>query len=819
MTTVDSLLVELLASPPAAVASVGEIELLDALEYAIHLGEGAKVAPLLADIAAHPPFPYVAQVLLGHALVEQGQLREARAPLREALGQHPLDPIAWAALGATFPAGHPAAEAAFRRAALHATGLWEIPLESRHLEAVAAPAAALQHLREGRKADALDALARQLRRQPGRRDLLIYYAEALRRNGRLADAHIVLGRLISSQSCSLPIVWLMRALDPERLPPQLVQKQRAVDPGDRMAQRFFAPEPLPWASQPAASRPLAPRWQALAEPYLQRPTVKRTAPQPKRASGDPQVNGLIELANDRAARLSAAPSIAAASSRRPIVASPTDTQQALLITASDSLRRAIGPDGARRVMARLAVLCQVLTANDRPAALLDLSQPENLVGSSRIGRLPFAPEPSGLVGGLRRIAELHDSFQSPLSNVLLIGGDGVIPFVRLPNTVPDGDLDIPSDLPYGCDSASQVLPRRVVARLPDAGSAELLLQLIEAMLARHSRRASAPARRWPWQRGAAQPASVGSYSAAAWRAASAAVLAHAGFEPGELPICPPSEGEQALRAITPAALLYCNLHGAIGSANWYGQPEDGVIAAVQRPIACTPGALAKTQLTGSILVSEACYGMELGTRSADQSIPLTLLRQGGAACIGSTINAYGSSAPPLVAADLLTAALLRGLSQGQAVGEALQSARATLAQEMEQRQGYLDEIDLKTMNGFVLYGDPWATASNTAAKATAPLAGEARPERRPAARMVESATVAPALMRQVRQRMSHLVSPQASLVIRASAEGVAGGKDSSADLLTFSAHDVSLTPDGYYSAQAAHVTVRDGEIVKTVISR
>ena len=122
--------------------------------------------------------------------------------------------------------------------------------------------------------------------------------------------------------------------------------------------------------------------------------------------------------------------------------------------------------------------------------------------------LPFTPEPGGLVPNLRRFAALQDSIQVPLSTVLLIGGDNVIPFVRLPNTVPDGDLEIPSDLPYGCDHPAQVAPQRVVARLPDGGSAAALIAQLEAMLERHSHRSSAAPRRWPWARVIA-PASVG----------------------------------------------------------------------------------------------------------------------------------------------------------------------------------------------------------------------------------------------------------------------------------------------------------------------
>lgn len=814
MITAESLLVDLLASPPPAAVSIAEIDLLDALEYAIQLGEGAAVAPLLAELSTHPPHPHTIQVLQGQALIEHGRHAEARTPLRSALTQHPLDPVAWAALGATFAPAHPAAAAAFRRAALHATGLWDIPLEPQYVAAVAGPAAALHALRNGQLPDAIDGFARQLRRRPNRRDLLIYYVETLRRAGRLHDARQQLGQLIGRQPMSLPLIWLLRALDPEHVPPQLIQQQYVSDPGDRLAQRFFAPEPPPWPAAPMPTRMLAPRWHRLLQPYMQRPSAKRVQPQAKRAAADPQVADLLELASTRIARMSGP---AATAARAPVLPG-NRTQQSLIITASDGLRRAIGVDGARQVLARLATLCHVLTANDRPSALLDLSRPEALVSGGGIAGLPFAAEPGGLLGSLRRLSALQDTAQSPLATVLLVGGDSIIPFVRLPNTVPDGDVEIPSDLPYACDNPAQVVPQRVVARLPDGGSAAALIALLEAMLARHSQKARSTPRRWPWGRADAA-ARVGGYSAAAWHAASAAVLAHAGLELPELPTCPPISGEQAIRTITPAALLYFNLHGAIGSANWYGQPEEPIPAnAVQRPIAFTPAVLAKAQLAGTIVVSEACYGMELGARTVEQSIPMSLLRQGAAACVGSTVNAYGTTMPPLVGADLLAGTLLHGLAQGLPVGEALHNARAQLAQEMERRQGYLDEIDLKTLNSFVLYGDPWATAFNTASTPKAEPKQASRPTQRGAVRMVESNTVAPALMRQVRQRMAHLVSPQATMVIRATADGPAGAK-AGAGVLTFSAHDVSLTPDGYYSAQAAHVTVRDGEIIKTVVSR
>jgi hypothetical protein len=48
----------------------------------------------------------------------------------------------------------------------------------------------------------------------------------------------------------------------------------------------------------------------------------------------------------------------------------------------------------------------------------------------------------------------------------------------------------------------------------------------------------------------------------------------------------------------------------------------------------------------------------------------------------------------------------RFLCEGLPVGEALKQAKITLALDMNQRQGYLDGEDQKTLISFILFGDP-----------------------------------------------------------------------------------------------------------------
>jgi hypothetical protein len=95
----------------------------------------------------------------------------------------------------------------------------------------------------------------------------------------------------------------------------------------------------------------------------------------------------------------------------------------------------------------------------------------------------------------------------------------------------------------------------------------------------------------------------------------------------------------------------------------------------------------------------------------NNALALRFLSAGSRAVIGYTVMSYGSIGTPLNAADLLGVSFWKFLRAGNPVGEALRQAKITLAHRMNERQGYLDGEDQKTLISFVLYGDPLARPS------------------------------------------------------------------------------------------------------------
>ncbi|MCK4723353.1 MAG: tetratricopeptide repeat protein, partial [Dehalococcoidia bacterium] len=297
--------------------------------------------------------------------------------------------------------------------------------------------------------------------------------------------------------------------------------------------------------------------------------------------------------------------------------------------------------------------------------------------------------------------------------ILIVGGDSIIPFHRLPNPIDDQDMDIPSDNPYASRDANYLIPERAIGRMPD-GEGEgigFLRSLIQMAIAGHRRPAVARGQLsailrafWPANRVPQNGQSLG-YSASIWRKASRAVFRVIGDD-RKLRISPPLTYQEFGGAELPH-LSYFNLHGIEDGAYWYGQrdplfPADYPLF----PVALRPQDLAAVAHVSSIVFTEACYGANIMGKDTDNSIALRFLASQALALVGSTKASYGSIAPPLVGADLLGRYFWEGLRAGLTPGEALKYAKVALAREMYDRQGYLDGEDQKTLISFVLYGDP-----------------------------------------------------------------------------------------------------------------
>jgi hypothetical protein len=303
--------------------------------------------------------------------------------------------------------------------------------------------------------------------------------------------------------------------------------------------------------------------------------------------------------------------------------------------------------------------------------------------------------------------------------LLIVGGPQIIPFHLLPNPVDDVDAEIPSDNPYGCIDDNYFVPEWPVGRFPGDASNDIrpLIASLQASIDQHAQNRKAPnwlVRNWEWLLTTIQklfhmhnsPQTSMGYTAAIWRKASEATYSPLGDHRSML-ISPPSTALEYRKIARSPHYAYFNLHGILESADWYGHndpinPLDGP----DYPVALQLSDIRSPSWTPQIVFSEACYGAWITERTIDQAIPLRMLSLGTSAFVGSTATAYGAVETPLIAADLLGNYFWKHLKQGAAVGEALRRAKIDLIQEMDQRQGYLDGEDQKTLIEFILYGDP-----------------------------------------------------------------------------------------------------------------
>jgi len=305
--------------------------------------------------------------------------------------------------------------------------------------------------------------------------------------------------------------------------------------------------------------------------------------------------------------------------------------------------------------------------------------------------------------------------------LLIVGGPEVVPFHNLPNPTDDMDEDVQSDNPYATVDSNYFVPEWPVGRILGETGADtgLLLQQLRQAIKYHggnSKGAKNIGRigqwinvlRWllPSRRSNNSKASFG-YSASVWQRSSVAAFRPIG-DGKALQISPPVDsGGFAQTRITNSPLNYYNLHGLAETAEWYGQADsvdrgDGP----EYPVALSLVDLPKNGHAPKVVFSEACYGGYIEKKTEETSLAMRFLSIGSSAVVGSTCISYGSVTTPLVGADLLGFYFWSALKDGYSVGDALLQAKVSMVREMNNRQGYLDGEDQKTLISFVLYGDP-----------------------------------------------------------------------------------------------------------------
>jgi hypothetical protein len=247
------------------------------------------------------------------------------------------------------------------------------------------------------------------------------------------------------------------------------------------------------------------------------------------------------------------------------------------------------------------------------------------------------------------------------------------------------------------------------------------------------------------------------------------------------------------------------------------------------PIALSPSHFTKAVVAGTIMISEACYGAELLGRSVHNSIPLKALSEGALAFVGATVNAYGSANVPLLGADLLFERLTHYLADGMTVGLALHFARLEFAQIMYERQGFLDDVDMKTLIEFSLLGDPWAaikgaqlqpTISHTSSTGSLQLLTIERVPKVLRRMQLNESDISGDMLRRAKEVLHKYIPDSAAtpLSIVATTNPRYQAKGLAMPDIRFSMKALWQTSDGQWLPRTAHVTLSNDSITKTVLS-
>ncbi len=298
--------------------------------------------------------------------------------------------------------------------------------------------------------------------------------------------------------------------------------------------------------------------------------------------------------------------------------------------------------------------------------------------------------------------------------MLIVGGNEVVPFHRLPNPTDDIDDEIYSDNPYGSLDNNYFLTNWPLGRVigekgQDAG---LLIQQLRQIVKFHMQPKSMNK---VWERIVRSFTNIFTYkylssfgySASVWKKSSTNVYKALG-ESKSLYISPNSKKQSLTKQdLVSVDFGYFNLHGMVDRPEWFGQRDYLDPPGNDYPVALSPDDLINNGKSPKVVLTEACYGAHVFGKNENESIALKYLSLGTNVVIGSTSTSYGSVAPPLIAADLFAQLFWQQIREGFLVGESFQRAKISFVQEMMKRQGYLDGEDQKTLIQFVYYGDPF----------------------------------------------------------------------------------------------------------------
>ena len=281
--------------------------------------------------------------------------------------------------------------------------------------------------------------------------------------------------------------------------------------------------------------------------------------------------------------------------------------------------------------------------------------------------------------------------------IVLAGSQDIFPFQEINNPADeDGDMTVPSDLPYACDAPysksvqSFTGPTRVVGRIPDVpgeNDIQYFTTVINNIINAKPRKEELYMQYF-------------GVSAWVWRISTELSLQNMVGNHTNLLLSPGSKSKYTAAQLKKLTHFY-NCHGAQNDMAFYGQKGSNY------PIAVSSTQLNGKISAGTIVAAECCYGAELVNpvllpQPGVLSIANNYLKNNAIAFMGSSNIAYGP-ADSQGLADLITQYFIKNIIAGASTGRALLQARQ---QFLSESGPHLDPYELKTIAQFHLLGDP-----------------------------------------------------------------------------------------------------------------
>lgn len=387
----------------------------------------------------------------------------------------------------------------------------------------------------------------------------------------------------------------------------------------------------------------------------------------------------------------------------------------VILTMKSGLKQQYGGESANQVIEGVKKLAKILEQRAGWTSVLFMPDDLNICGKYNITPVDSL-DPWKIKLALVDLDRALEKTGERIGSLLIVGGDGVVPFHRLPNPTDDSDDTVPSDSPYGALDTNYFISDWPVGRLPGEHGTDhgFLLEQVQTVTDYHaadlkktSTLDSILRAVFFWDQPWAKFFSNIGLTAAVWRRSSLVTFRPVG-EGRNLFLSPNGKtSSYDTRKLAQAQVGYFNVHGIEDGSDWYGQkdPTEGV-SGPDYPIALRPTDIQKLSSVPRIVYCEACYGGHVLGKQEQDSIALTMLAKGVLAMIGSTTISYGSVTTPLIGADLLGYLIFKNLREGLSTGASMAKSKVEFVREMNRRQGYLDGEDQKTLISFVLYGDP-----------------------------------------------------------------------------------------------------------------